>query len=79
MERHATEAEAAADQKDIKTVNQIARKLRGDRGQNQDLTVRAKDGSTITDEKAKVKRWRKHFQQLLIRCDPPTHAYICGA
>ena len=50
MERLATEAEATAEQKDMKTVYQIAWKLRGDRGQNQDLTVKAKDGSIITEE-----------------------------
>ena len=39
MERLETEAEAAAERKDMKTVYQITRKLRGDRGQNQDLTI----------------------------------------
>ena len=58
VERLATEAEAAAEPKDMKTVYQITRKLRGDRGQNQDLTVKAKDGSAITEEKTKLERWR---------------------
>ena len=52
------EAEAAANRKDMKTVYHVTRKLRGDRGQNQDLTVKANGGSTITEEKAKVERWR---------------------
>ena len=56
MKRHATEAEAAAERKDMKTFQQITRKLRGDRGKNHDLTVKTKDGSTITDEKAKLER-----------------------
>ena len=76
MERIAKEAETAAERKDTKTVFQITRTPRGDRGQNQDLTVKAKDGSTITEEKAKLERWREHLQQLLIRCDPPTLADI---
>ena len=39
VERLATEAEAASERRDMKTVYQIIPKLRGDRGQNQDLTV----------------------------------------
>ena len=73
------EAEAATEQKDMKTVYQITRKLHGDRGDNEDCTVKAKDGSTITEEKAKLERLREHFQQLLIRCDPPTLADISEA
>ena len=79
MERLATYAETAAERRDMKTVYQITRKLHGDRGQNQDLIVKAKDGSTITEEKAKLERWREHFQQLLSRCDPPTLADISEA
>ena len=63
----------------MKTVYQIIRNLRGDRGQNQDLIVKVKDGSTITEEKAKQERWREHFQQLLNQCDPPTLAEISKA
>ena len=71
-----TEAEAATERKDIKTVYQFTRKLRGDRGQNLDLTVKAKDGYTITEEKANLRRRREHHPQLLNRCDPPTLADI---
>ena len=60
----------------MKTVYQITWKLCGDRGQNQELTVIATDGSIITEEKAELERWREHFQQLLNRCDPPTLADI---
>ena len=60
----------------METVSQITRKLHEDRGQNQDLTVKAKDGSTITEGKAKLERWLKHFQQLPNRCDPPPLADI---
>ena len=41
--------------------------------------VEALDGSTITVEKAKLVRWREHFQQLLNRYDPPTLADISEA
>ena len=63
----------------MKKVCQVTWKLRGDRGQNQDLTVEAKDASAITEEKAKVERSGEHFQQLLNRCDPPTLADISEA
>ena len=45
----------------------------------QDLTINTKDRSTITEEKAKVERWREHFQQLLNRCDPHAVADISEA
>ena len=76
VERLETEAEAATERRDMKTVSQITRKLRWDRGQNQDPAVKAKDGSTITEEKAKLDRLREHLQQLLSRFDPPTLADI---
>ena len=77
MERLTTEEEAAAERKDMKTVLQITRKLRGDSLQNQDFTAKAKDGSTITEEQAKLERWRE--QQHFNLYDPPTHAYISEA
>ena len=67
---------AAAERKNMKTVYQITRKLCRDIGQNLDLTVRAIDRSFITEENAKLERWREHFQQLLNRCDLPTFADI---
>ena len=63
----------------MRTVYQINRKACGERGHNQDLTVKAKDGSTINKVKAKLERWWEHFQQLLKRCDPPTHTDISEA
>ena len=51
--------------KDMKTVYQITRKLCGDRGQNQDLYVKAKDGSSITEEEAKLVRRGEYVQHLL--------------
>ena len=50
---------------------QITRKLHGERGHNRDLTVITKDGSKITEENAKLARWREHFQQLFNQCDLP--------
>ena len=79
VEKHVIEAEVAAQRNDMRTVYQITRKLRGDRGENQNHTVESKDGSTITEEKTKLDRWREHFQQLLNQCDPPTLAYISEA
>ena len=75
----ATESKADTERKDMMTVYQITRKLRGDGGHSQDLTVKAKSRSTITEEKAKPESWREHFQQLLHRCDPPTFADISEA
>ena len=76
VERFATESEVAVERKDMKTVYQITRQLRDDRGQNQDLAAKGNDGSTITEESAKLERLREHFQQLLKRCDPPALADI---
>ena len=78
-ERLAQAAEVAAEQKDMKTVYQITKKLRGDRGQSQDLPVKAEDGTPITEEQAKLERWREHFQQILNRPDPATFADITEA
>ncbi|KAK3546988.1 hypothetical protein QTP86_007917 [Hemibagrus guttatus] len=76
IEQLAEDAERAAEQKDMKTVYMTTKKLRGDRGQNQDIPVRAKDGTPITEEYAKLKRWKEHFRQILNRPDPPALADI---
>ncbi|KAK3549305.1 hypothetical protein QTP70_034532 [Hemibagrus guttatus] len=60
----------------MKTVYMTTKKLRGDRGQNQDIPVRAKDGTPITEEYAKLERWKEHFRQILNRPDPPVLADI---
>lgn len=78
-EKLADEAEAAAERKDMKTVYMITKKLRGDRGQNQDLPLKASDGTLITEEQAKLARWRDHFQQTLNQPDPPALAEISEA
>lgn len=67
----AQRAQRAAEMKDMKTVYQITKKLRGDLGPNQDLPVKAEDGSAITEEKANIERWREHFEKILNRPDPP--------
>lgn len=64
-------AHRAAEIKDIKTVYQIMKKLRGDHGLNQDLPVKAGDGSAITEEKTKLERLKDHFEKILNRSDPP--------
>ncbi|KAK3517624.1 hypothetical protein QTP70_013436 [Hemibagrus guttatus] len=76
IEQLAEDAERAAEQKDMKTVYMTTKKLRGDRGQNQDIPVRAKDGTPITEEYAKLERWKEHFRKILNRPDPPALADI---
>jgi len=51
----------------MKTVYQITKKLRGDHGPNQDFPVKAADGSVLTEETAKLERWREHFERILNR------------
>jgi hypothetical protein len=72
-------AERAAEQKDMKTVYMTTKKLRGDRRQNQDIPVKAEDGTPITEERAKLGRWKEHFQRILNRPDPPALADISEA
>lgn len=67
----AEKTQRAAEIKDMKTVYQITKKLRGDHGPNQDLPVKAEDGSAITEGRAKQERWREHFEKILNRPDPP--------
>ena len=76
VEKLAEEAERAAEMKDMKTVYMTTRKLRGDRGYNQDIPVKAEDGTPITEELAKLERWKQHFQHTLNRQDPPVLADI---
>ena len=63
----------------MKADYQITRKRHGHRGMNQDLTVKMTDGSTITEEKTKLEKWKENIQQLLSRCYPPTLADISVA
>ena len=53
VEQLAEKAEKAAEQKDMRTVYQITRKLQGNHGNTQALPLKAVDGSTITEEKRK--------------------------
>ena len=64
-------AEAAARRKDMKSLYQITKKLKGDTGPNQNLPLKDADGKIITVEKEKIERWKEHFQQVLNRADPP--------
>ncbi|XP_062614538.1 uncharacterized protein LOC134276298 [Saccostrea cucullata] len=70
-EQLAKDAQEAAERKDMKTVYQIRKKLRGDHGPNQDLPVKAEDGSAITEELAKLESWREHLENILNRPDSP--------
>jgi len=63
----------------MKTVYQITKKLRGDHGINQDLPVKAADGSVLTEETAKLERWREHSERILNRPEPPALAEIDAA
>ena len=72
----AKEAEEAAHQNDMKTVYQITRKLKGDFGQNCDRPVKDEDGTTLTSEDQKLRRWKEHFQKILNRPEPAVLADI---
>ena len=76
IEQLAEKAERAAEQKDMKTVYMTTKKLSGNWGQSQDIPLKAGNGTTITEERAKLERWKNHFQQILNRPDPPVLADI---
>jgi hypothetical protein len=38
--------------------------------------VKAEDGTPITKERAKLEKWKEHFQRILNRPDPPALADI---
>ena len=73
IENLAEDAEAAARGKDMKSLYQITKKLKGDTGPNQNLPLKDADGKIITVEK---ERWKEHFQQVFNRADPPRLADI---
>lgn len=62
-DKPAEKAHQTAEIKDMKTVYHIIKKLRGDHDPNQDLPVKAEDGSAITEEMAKLQNWREHFEK----------------
>ena len=70
IEKLAEDAETAAELKDLKTVYEITRKLMGEKKQNQEIPVKSEDDILITEERAKLERWRQHFQEALNRPDP---------
>lgn len=65
MVNHRRKEKTEENLQDMKTVDQIMKKLRGDPGSNQDLPVKSEDDSAITDEKAKMERWKEHFKMIL--------------
>lgn len=66
MDILAEKAQKAAEIKNMKTVYQIAKKLRVGHGPNQ-----AEECSAITEEMAKLERQREHFEKIMNRRDPP--------
>ena len=78
IEKPAEKAEEAANKGDIATLYKITRSLSGKKI-NQELPVKAADGTPITEEKAKLERWKKHFEQILNRPVPPDLSNITEA
>ena len=75
MEIHAPEAEAAVERKDMKTVYQITRKLRGDRDRTKTSLQKRK-----TDFPSLRKRQNKRdIENTFSRYDPPTLADVSEA
>ena len=54
----------------MKTFYQITKNLRGETGPNQDIPVKTEDGTTITEETAKLERWREHLKKILRGSNP---------
>ncbi|GFR97313.1 craniofacial development protein 2 [Elysia marginata] len=75
-ETFAQVAQNAAELGDMKSVYAITKKLRRDRGINQEIPVKAEVGTNITDEKRKLERWKEHFEKILNRFEPTTFADI---
>ncbi|KAL3869611.1 hypothetical protein ACJMK2_042278 [Sinanodonta woodiana] len=61
----------------MKTVYQNTKKnLKGDYSQHYDLPVRDQVGAYVTVEQDKLERWKKHFECIMNRPDPPVIADI---
>ena len=54
----------------MKTLYHISKRLRCDTGANQEVPVKAADGTVLTSMQDKMARWREHFQEILNRPDP---------
>ncbi|XP_059162117.1 uncharacterized protein LOC131945132 [Physella acuta] len=65
----ATEAQAAADKGDSRTVYKIIRTLTGGIA-NRSSTIKDKNGKVLTTEKHQLKRWAEYFEETLNRPDP---------
>jgi len=76
FDRLAEQAEEAARMNDMKNLYQISRKLAGKRHQVADYPVRACDGELVTETKAKLDRWKEHFQSILNRPLPQSEVDI---
>ena len=51
--------------------------MKGSHGSNHDIAVKAKDGTTIKDEKKRTDRWREHFEAILNRPIPQENPELC--
>ncbi|XP_077868777.1 uncharacterized protein LOC144359464 [Saccoglossus kowalevskii] len=63
----------------MKTVYKISKQLHEVQGHSQDIPVKAKDGSIITEERTKLERLKEHFQEILNQPDPLVVANITEA
>ena len=75
IEKLAEKAEEAANKGDIATLYKITRLL-SCKMINQALPVKAANGTSKTKEKAKLERWKQHFEQIRNRPVPPDLANI---
>ena len=73
------EAQNAASKGDLNTLYKITRTLSGRQRPSQDLPIKKSDGTVITEERAKLDRWKQHFQQVLNRPTPQELANISDA
>ncbi|KAK3100758.1 hypothetical protein FSP39_024844 [Pinctada imbricata] len=60
----------------MRTLYDITRQLSGNRKGNLDVPFKAVKGTIISDEKAKLDRWKNHFQHILNRPEPENIADI---
>ena len=70
VEQLAEKAERAAEQKDMRTVYQITRKLQGNHGNTQDLLLKAVDGIPSQKRKSNFRGGENTLKEILNRADP---------
>ena len=75
MENLATEAQAAAEKGDSRTVYRITKTLTGG-FVNKTTTVKDRNGQTLMKSEEQLRRWAEHFKETLNRPDPEEEAII---